>query len=154
MNSIVLMGEIATKPEVRQTQEGSARASFLLRFPSHRANDPDYQVQVLLFGTAANEINGQYGVGAQVIVEGRLQMNSVTRPDGNREKRAELIARRVHALTMEPPTSTPVPLPAAVAAVPVPPRAVPSPAAVPAPPKAIPPRRTSPPPVEDDEIPF
>ena len=37
--------------------------------------------------------------GQQVVLEGRLRMNSVTRKDGTKEKQAELTASKIHHIT-------------------------------------------------------
>ncbi|WP_218079518.1 single-stranded DNA-binding protein [Anthocerotibacter panamensis] len=111
MNSIVLLGEVATRPELRETQDGLARASFILRFGAQRPEEPDYQVQVVAFGNTAGEVNDQYVQGDQVVVEGRLQMNSITKQDGTREKRAEVIVRRLHPIGKGQEASAPLPPP-------------------------------------------
>jgi len=156
MNSIVLMGEVATRPELRETQEGLARANFILRFNSPRAEEPDYQVQVVAFGNVASELNGQLVQGDQVIVEGRLQMSSSTRQDGNREKRAEVILRRIHPVsaseTALPPPPVAIPIPPPPVATMPPARTTPT--AAPRKQISLPPR---PAPVSDppqDDIPF
>jgi len=152
MNSIVLMGEVANRPESRETQEGMARSNFILRYAAAKPEDPEYQVQVVAFGNAAAEVSEQLVPGDQVVVEGRLQMNSITRPDGTREKRAEVVLRRFH--TVGKPTSAPA---APVFQAPTPPAPT-----VPPPPKAVLPRTprlpSSRPPVDlpppTDDIPF
>ena len=37
--------------------------------------------------------------GQNIVLEGRLRMNSVTREDGTKEKQAELTASRIHHIT-------------------------------------------------------
>lgn len=46
MNSIVLMGEVASEPELRYTPDNLAVTSLVLRFPSLRPEEPPYQVRV------------------------------------------------------------------------------------------------------------
>lgn len=145
MNSIVLMGEVANRPESRETQDGLARSNFILRYTAAKPEDPEYQVQVVAFGNAAAEVSEQLVPGDQVVVEGRLQMNSITRPDGTREKRAEVILRRFHPV-------------AKTSIAPAPASSVPA-VAVPPPPSARTPRLpSSRPPVDlpppTDDIPF
>ena len=37
--------------------------------------------------------------GQNIVIEGRLRMNSVTRKDGTKEKQAELTASKIHQIT-------------------------------------------------------
>jgi single-strand DNA-binding protein len=98
MNSIVLMGEVASEPELRYTPDNLAVASLLLRFPSSRPEEPPYQVRVSSFGELAQRVVDTCRVGDQITVEGQLHMNVVER-DGRKEKLAEITARRIHQLS-------------------------------------------------------
>lgn len=97
MNSIVLMAEIVTEPEMRFTPDNLAVASMLVSFPSNRQGEPDFQVRVATFGETAQQVADTYAVGDRVTVEGQLHVNTVER-DGRNEKRAELNARRIYKL--------------------------------------------------------
>ncbi len=46
----------------------------------------------------AQEIQGNYHQGDRVILEGRLGMNTVDRPEGFKEKRAELTIQKIYSL--------------------------------------------------------
>jgi len=97
MNSIVLMGEVASEPELRYTPDNLAVTSLLLRFPSLRPEEPPYQVRVASFGELAQRVVDTCHVGDHITVEGQLHMNVVER-DGRKEKQAEITARRIHQL--------------------------------------------------------
>ncbi|MEL7084336.1 MAG: single-stranded DNA-binding protein [Cyanobacteria bacterium P01_A01_bin.3] len=97
MNSIVLMAEIVTEPEMRFTPDNLAVASMLISFPSSRQGEPDYQVRVATFGETAQQVADTYAIGDRVTVEGQLHINTVER-DGRNEKLAELSARRIYKL--------------------------------------------------------
>jgi single-strand DNA-binding protein len=102
MNSFVLMAEVLTEPELRRTPDNqSAIASFLVQFPSQRPEDPVNRLKVSGWNTLADQIMEQYHKGDRVVVEGRLQMSTVER-NGYKEKRAELVAQRIHALGNSP----------------------------------------------------
>ena len=99
MNSCVLMAEIIKEPELRYTQEGQTPISeMLVQFPSLRAEDPVETLKVVGWGNLAQQIQEQFHQGDRVIIEGRLTMNTIDRPEGFKEKRAELTASRIHAL--------------------------------------------------------
>ncbi|MEN9202141.1 MAG: single-stranded DNA-binding protein [Thermostichus sp. DG_1_6_bins_120] len=97
MNSIVLMGEVVSEPELRYTPDNLAVASLLVSFPSLRSEEPAYQVRVSSFGELAQRLVESCHVGDQITVEGQLHMNIVER-DGRKEKLAEITARRIHQL--------------------------------------------------------
>ncbi|MFS8861520.1 single-stranded DNA-binding protein [Synechococcus sp. H55.7] len=97
MNSIVLMGEVLSEPELRYTPDNLAVTSLVIGFPSLRPDEPPYRVRVSSFGELAKRVVDTCHVGDQVTVEGQLHMNVVER-DGRKEKLAEITARRVHQL--------------------------------------------------------
>jgi single-strand DNA-binding protein len=110
MNSFVLMAEILTEPELRRTPDNqSAIASFLVQFPSQRPEDPANRLKVSGWNNLAEQIIEQYHKGDQVVIEGRLQVNTVDR-NGYKEKLAELTAQRIHPLGQtlgQPPAKNP-----------------------------------------------
>lgn len=106
MNSIVLMAEILTGPELRFTPDNLAVASFLVSFPSTRTDDPDNQVRVAMFGDAAQQATDERKVGDRVILEGQLNVDTIER-DGRKEKRAEVSVRRMHSVTGDVTSTAP-----------------------------------------------
>lgn len=100
MNSCILMAEIVQNPELRYTPDNqTAVAEMLVQFPGLREEDPPTTLKVVGWGNLAQEIQEKYHQGDRVILEGRLSMNTVDRPEGFKEKRAELVVQRVHSLT-------------------------------------------------------
>ncbi len=95
MNSVVLMGEVFSDPELRFTADNLAIATLLIEFPGLRDTDPKARVRVSVFGEKAQSLPTEISKGQQVIVEGQLRMNVLER-DGRNEKRAEINARRVY----------------------------------------------------------
>ena len=97
MNSIVLMAEVLTDPELRRTPDNqSSIASFLVQFAGGRAEDAPYRIKVVGWNSLADEMVEKYHKGDQVVVEGRLRLDTVDRGT-YKEKRTELIAQRVHS---------------------------------------------------------
>jgi single-stranded DNA-binding protein len=119
------MAEIIKAPELRYTMDGQTPiAEMLVQFPGGRAEDPPETLKVVGWGNLAQQIQEQYHEGDRAVIEGRLHMNTVDRPEGFKEKRAELTAVRIHALgagtELKAPVaggsrsdSTPAPKPAA-----------------------------------------
>jgi len=96
MNSIVLMAEVLTDPELRRTPDNqSSIASFLVQFAGGRAEEAPYRIKVVGWNNLADEMVEKYHKGDQVVVEGRLRLDVVDRGT-YKEKRTELIAQRVH----------------------------------------------------------
>jgi single-strand DNA-binding protein len=98
MNSCLLMAEIIKAPELRHTPDQLAIAEMLVQFPGSRPEDPPGTVKAVGFGNLATEIHQQFRQGDRVLIEGRLTMNSIDRPEGFKEKRAELRVSRIHAI--------------------------------------------------------
>lgn len=98
MNSCVLMAQIVSDPELRQTQDGTNIANMLVEFESLRPEDPTSKLRVVGWGNLAEEISQRYKTGDRVIIDGRLSMNLIDMPEGYKEKRAELVVSRIFPL--------------------------------------------------------
>lgn len=114
MNSCILMAEIVQAPELRYTSETQTPiAEMFVEFPGLRAEDPPSRLKVVGWGNLAQEIQERFHQGDRVVIEGRLSMNTVDRPEGFKEKRAELTAQRIHILggdtTLETSTAAATP---------------------------------------------
>jgi single-strand DNA-binding protein len=130
MNSCILMAEVIVAPERRYTQGDRVLTEMRVQFPGLRAEDPLMTLKVVGWGNLAEEIYEKYHLGDRIIVEGRLSMNTIDRPEGFKEKRAELVASKIYPIEVSqnpgipaPPVSstnnyTPPPVPTPVAASP------------------------------------
>lgn len=99
MNSCILMAEIVQEPQLRYTPDNQTPiAEIMVEFPGIRDEDPPARLKVVGWGTLAQEIQEKYHQGDRIIVEGRLHMNTFDRPEGFKEKRAELTAQKIHLL--------------------------------------------------------
>jgi single-strand DNA-binding protein len=112
MNSCILMAEVVQDPELRFTPDNQTPiAEMWVQFPGLRDEEPPSKLKVVGWGNLAQEIQERYHVGDKVIIEGRLQMSTIERQEGFKEKRAELTAQKVYLLGAEgslTATSTPV----------------------------------------------
>ncbi|MBE9078377.1 single-stranded DNA-binding protein [Romeria aff. gracilis LEGE 07310] len=100
MNHCVLMAEIVKAPQLRYTSDSQTPiAEFIIQFPGLRSDDPPSQLKAIGWGNLAQEIQEGYKEGDRVVLEGRLKMDSVDRPEGFKEKRAELTVRRIYGLS-------------------------------------------------------
>ena len=160
MNHCLLEVDVLEAPQVRYTQDNQTPvAEMAVQLEGLRPDDPPGQLKVVGWGNLAQDLQNRVQVGQRLMIEGRLRMNTVTRPDGIKEKRAEFTLSRLHPLGAASP---PVGAPASPAAAPMaaprpqPRRAAPQPASAPPP---EPPTWNASPlvpdlPEGDDEIPF
>ncbi len=99
MNNCILMADIIQNPELRYTSDTQTPiAEMTVQFPGPRPEDPPATLKVVGWGNLAQEIQANYHEGDRVVIEGRLSMNTIDRPEGFKEKRAELTAQRLHRL--------------------------------------------------------
>lgn len=98
MNSCVLMAQIVSDPELRQTQDGTNVANMLVEFESSKPEEPTSKLRVVGWGSLAEEISQKYRTGDRVILDGRLSMNLLDMPEGYKEKRAELVVSKIFPL--------------------------------------------------------
>jgi single-stranded DNA-binding protein len=104
MNTCILMAEIVQAPELRYTSDNQMPiAEMLVQFPGLRPEDPPATLKVVGWGNLAQEIQEKYRQGDRVVIEGRLGMNTIDRPEGFKEKRAELTAQRIHIVGADTP---------------------------------------------------
>lgn len=97
MNTCILMAEIVTEPELRYTLDNQTEiAQMLVQFPGYKAEDSAATLKVIGWRELAKEITQLYHKGDNVVIEGRLTIFSIERPEGFKEKRAELTASRIH----------------------------------------------------------
>ena len=102
MNSCVLIAKIIRSPELRYTQENQTPiAQMLVEFDGPKPDDPPATLKVVGWGKMASEIQEQYQEGDRVVIVGRLSMNTVDRPEGFKEKRAELTVSQIYSVSSD-----------------------------------------------------
>lgn len=99
VNHCLLEVEVLDAPQVRYTQDNQTPvAEMTARFEGLRPEDPPGQIKVVGWGNLATDLQNRVQVGERWVLEGRLRMNTVTRQDGVKEKRAELTLARLHPI--------------------------------------------------------
>ena len=116
MNSCILMVEIYDNPQLRHTPDGLEVTEMIVHVPGAKPDDPSHPLKVVSWGNLAKEVHQTYHQGDRVIIEGRLGMNTIDRPEGFKEKRAELTIQKIHPLGQAAYTSS---QPAAIPTTPV-----------------------------------
>ena len=100
MNHCLIQAVINSAPQMRYTKENNTPiAEMSVKFKGLRDEDPSRELKVLGWGTIAQEMVEELKEGQNIVLEGRIRMNSVTRKDGTKEKQTELTASRIHHIS-------------------------------------------------------
>lgn len=102
MNKVILVGRLATDPEVRYTQSGKAVASFNIavsRFTGGQGQK-DYTdfIPIVAWEKLAEICGNNLIKGRRILVEGRLQIRTYDANDGQKRRVAEVIAQNIEFL--------------------------------------------------------
>ena len=99
MNNCILMAEIIQEPQLRFTPDNQTPiAEMRVQFAGLRPEEPPVTLKVVGWGNIAQDIQANYHVGDRVIIDGRLTMNTIERPEGFKEKMAEITVQKIYAL--------------------------------------------------------
>ncbi len=100
MNHCLIQAVINSVPQMRYTKENQTPiAEMIVNFKGLRDEDPVRELKILGWGNIAQEMVNELKEGQNIVIEGRLRMNSVTRKDGTKEKQPELTASKIHQIT-------------------------------------------------------
>ena len=100
MNHCLIQAVINSAPQMRYTKENQTPiAEMIVNFKGLRSEDTVRELKILGWGNIAQEMIDELKEGQNIVIEGRLKMNSVTRKDGTKEKQAELTASKIHQIT-------------------------------------------------------
>tara|TARA_B100000945_G_scaffold297242_1_gene276170 strand:+ start:3347 stop:3772 length:426 start_codon:yes stop_codon:yes gene_type:complete len=100
MNHCLIQAVINSAPQMRYTKDNQTPiAEMIVNFKGLRSEDPTRELKVLGWGNIAQEMVNKLKEGQNIVLEGRLRMNSVTRQDGTKEKQPELTASKIHHIT-------------------------------------------------------
>ena len=100
MNHCLIQAVINSAPQMRYTKENQTPiAEMIVNFKGLRSEDPVRELKILGWGNIAQEMIDELKEGQNIVIEGRLRMNSVTRIDGTKEKQSELTASKIHQIT-------------------------------------------------------
>ncbi len=98
MNLVALVGNLATEPELRHTEDGSKTlCTFRLAVSRIGSTDADF-FNVVTWGRQAEICSQHLSIGRRVAVDGRLRYSAWDAPDGTRRSRIEVVAQRIDML--------------------------------------------------------
>ena len=108
MNHCLIQAVINSAPQMRYTKENQTPiAEMIVNFKGLRSEDPTRDLKIIGWGNIAQEMVDELKEGQNIVIEGRLKMNSVTRKDGTKEKQPELTASKIHQITPIENTKSP-----------------------------------------------
>ena len=100
LNHIVCMGRLVSDPVARVSPNGHAICSFSIACDRDvRSADGSRQtdfVDVVCWRNTAEHVAKFFTLGRMAVVDGRLQISDYTDADGNRRRKAEILASSVH----------------------------------------------------------
>ena len=86
---------------MRYTKENQTPiAEMIVNFKGLRSEDPTRDLKIIGWGNIAQEMVDELKEGQNIVIEGRLKMNSDTREDGTKEKQPELTASKIHQIEL------------------------------------------------------
>ena len=101
MNHCLIQALISSAPQMRYTKENqTAIAEMIVNFKGLRSEDPTRDLKIIGWGNIAQEMVNELKEGQNIVIEGRLKMNTVTRKDGTKEKQPELTASKIHQIQL------------------------------------------------------
>lgn len=102
LNRIVLIGRLATDPELKYTPSGLAVTSFVIavdrRFNSQQGEKEADFIPIVAWKQSAEFAANYLSKGRMIAVDGRLQIRSWVAQDGSRRKTAEVVAENLRSL--------------------------------------------------------
>lgn len=102
INVVVLVGRVATDPELKYTPSGIAVTSFVIavnrRFSSQgQEREADF-IDIVAWRQSAEFAANYLTKGRLIAVEGRLQIRSWVAQDGTKRRKAEVVAQNLRGL--------------------------------------------------------
>lgn len=97
MNAVQLIGRLTHDPEADETADGRSVATIRMAIDRAGSDGADF-VTVKVWGRLADAVIQHLARGRHVAVQGRLQHDEWTGPDGDHRSRLLVVARRVEFL--------------------------------------------------------
>lgn len=92
------MAEVTQPAQTRYTPDQTAIAEAVVQYPGLRPDDPAGTLKIVGWGNMAQEVQERCQPRQRFVFEGRLRMSTVERPEGFKEKLAELNVSKIHAM--------------------------------------------------------
>ena len=109
MNSVALIGNLATDVDLRELDDGKKVASFLLAVDRRSAERGADFLRVAAWEKQAETCSRYLAKGSRVAVEGRLRSSSWEDGEGKKRREVDIVARHVEFLSGRPGGETDAP---------------------------------------------
>ena len=100
LNKIILMGRCTSDPELRRLPSGKSVASVSIACDRDFAKEGGEKetdfIDIVTFGGTADFLAKYFTRGKMAIVSGRLQIREYTDKEGNKRRKAEVVADSVY----------------------------------------------------------
>ena len=97
MNSVILIGRLATDPQTNYSQSGTAVCKFTIAVDRQKEEKADF-IRVTVFGATAENCGKYLAKGRQIGVSGKIQTSSYPDKNGKTVYTTEVVADRVEFL--------------------------------------------------------
>lgn len=102
MNRVILMGRLTADPEMRYTSSGTAVTNFTLaidrQFKNAQGEKVTDFIEVVAWRKTAEFAANFVRKGKRLLVEGRLEIQSYEDRDGNKRRKAQVVADNVEVI--------------------------------------------------------
>jgi len=107
--SVVVMGRLGMKPELRQFPGGNLTSFNIAVSEKKKASEKTHWFSVTVFGKTAEFLAQYASKGDQVVVEGRLNHEEFTNKEGHKVSKVSITASNVQLFNNRSNTTTDVP---------------------------------------------
>ncbi len=100
MNTITLVGNLTSDPEIRYTSSGKAVAKITVASDRSRAKDSKTDfIPVEFWEQLAESVNANFKKGSFVRVTGTLHLDEYEAQDGSKRRSATVVGRKIEPIT-------------------------------------------------------
>jgi single-strand DNA-binding protein len=103
-NHCVFVGRVGINPELRQTNEGVSYCRF--RLAVDQAKEEPLWLSVVAWRSLATQVEKYVNKGSQVLVSGRLSVDTYTDKENRKQTGVEIVAQDVRFLDPKPQEDT------------------------------------------------
>lgn len=97
-NNVTLVGRLGRDPEEKMTQGGTNISKFSLAVNRQKKDDPTDWFDCIAFAKTADFCNKYLGKGREVLVSGKIQIDTWTDKEGNKKSKPSVICDQVKAI--------------------------------------------------------
>lgn len=112
INHVTAIGRLTHDPELRHTASGTAVCSFSIACErDYKGSDGEKQtdfIDVVAWRSTAEFVSKYLAKGRMAVVDGRLQLRDWTDREGNKRRKAEILAASVNFADSKPKDAAPV----------------------------------------------